>query len=891
MIEKDFALSLSIVIPVYNKESSLEFCIQSLEKQSLSHSEFEAILVDDGSTDKSLKLCHELQRKYQFVKVLHQENGGVSSARNAGMAQAHGRYIMFLDADDYIAPSTAKSIVECFDRIADQVDVVTYPLRYLSPQTGVKRSHRREEWLKEEGVYSLEDHPFIAQTTMNVCVKNKGKDGIRFDPDLKMGEDQLFILKNLAAKAAIGYAPKAEYVYIKDGSNSSRVGNNPLYAYNDMMKLYCEYLEIGSGDSRLREYVYQTILYNIDWRLRSDLLFPTYCEGEERKREEGRLAAVMDAIPSRSYCNSPYLSEYHKAFLFKRYGLSGSAPAIEYDGIITRLTLADGEVWETNSPKILLSRALEKRDKIFFSGRIMGPTLLFEQEPSLWLCSDDGKVELSLGACSYDYCQAKVKTAKGYGISFDLSLVSGKMKNVRFVLDIPGRGCISVSVEDALRRHNAYVSNSKTTLMFRHYKVSLVEDMLKVSRRSAMGSFAMLMDRVRYKRSAIAKRIAVKIYQFRKRGKEIWLYADLPTSPNEGNALTQFIHDAKLDDGVERYYVTNFEDELVKKHTGLKGRTLACESREHVCCALTAKVVLASYLESFTFRPVSQNTFDGLGDLVGDQELIYLQHGILHAHMPWYFSYDRILFDKIVVSTQFEIENLTKNYCFPEEALIPFGMPRFDQLDASPKRHLNKIAFIPSWRGYLVAGKASERIELDDAFLKSKYFRETAKFIMLLQDSKVLEDCGYTMDLKLHPNFQCYAKLFELKEGAISLASSSFDEGDYSIVVTDFSSYVYDFVYLGCKVMYFVPDYREYQAGLNQYSKLDLPFEEGFGPLCITAEEAVSKLSMLIGRDSCSDFDCIGENKFFLRREEDSCKRLYLHCRKAHVSNEDSITF
>lgn len=871
--------AISIIVPVYNKISSLRSCVESLDRQTISHGEMEVILVDDGSTDGSSELCDRLQRDYSFITVIHKENGGVSSARNAGMDGAKGRYIMFVDADDAISSSTAKALVDCFDSICDKVDVVTYPLRYLNPQTGSKRPHKREEWLKDKGVYDLEHYPYVVQTTMNVCVKNRGVDNILFDRDLKMGEDQLFILKNIAAKAAIGFVPEAEYTYVKDGSNSSRVGNNPLFAFDDMMKLYGEYLRIGNEDPRLREYTLQTILYNVDWRLRSDLLFPAFCDGEERERQEGRLSRVMRAIPFQSFCNSPYLSEYHKAFLFKRYGFLGNDAKIEYGEHAAYVASRDGFAWETTLPKVMLSRVLEKGGKLFFSGRLMGPTLLFEGKPSLTLRKGSKVIGLPLGPCSFDYCEAKVKTAKGYGVSFDSALPGKGSEKLEFVLSVPGHESFAVAAESALRRHNAFVSSDRHTLYFRHFKVMLGDRGIVVSRRSLLDSLSAFADRLLSDRAAIAKRAAVKLFKWRNRGKEIWLYADLPSSANEGNALTQFIHDVKQDDEIARYYVTDHGDELTKRHPELEGRILTCESHEHVCCALSAKVVLASYLENFTFRPVSQKTYDGLGDLVDEQELIYLQHGILHAHMPWYFSYDRILFDKIVVSTQFEIENLTKNYCFPGSALIPCGMPRFDELDSSPKRHLKKIAFIPSWRGYLLAGKASERIELDDSFLKSRYFTETAKFIRLVQESGVLREHGYTMELKLHPNFQCYAKLFELEDGVVSLAPSSIDEGDYSIVVTDFSSYVYDFVYVGCQVMYFVPDYVEFKAGLNQYSELDLPFDKGFGPLCISAEEAVEKLVSLVERIDVGGSASVSCKEFFLSHEKDRCENLYRFCR------------
>lgn len=870
---------ISVIIPVYNREESLAHCIDSLAKQTIAHDRMEAILVDDGSTDRSLDLCFKLKQQYSFLKIVHQENGGVSSARNMGIAHAKGKYIMFLDADDSISPPTMQSIVDCFDVVGNQVDLVTYPLRYMNRQTGSKRAHKREEWLKQEGVYALSDYPYIAQTTMNVCVKNRGENNILFDPKLKMGEDQLYILKNIAGKSAIGFTPKAEYEYIKNGSNSSRVGNNPLFAFDDMMTLYGEYLRIGENDSRLTEYARQTVLYNIDWRLRSNLLFPSYCEGEERKRQDSRLFEILRAIPSSSFFQSPYLSDYHKTYLLSLIGLIDKATRVSYGKQSVFMRLSDGATWETSLPRVLISNILEKDGGLVVSGRVMGPTLLLENKPTLKLISEGCEKELSLGRASYDYCDAKIRTAKGYSFSFCLPYVEMKRKEYRFELSIPGKQTIHAKVEFALLRHNAYVLNGGRQLFFRHSVAKLSDDYFLVSKRTLLDSIHAFADRMVNKRSSVAKRAAVKLFRLRERA-EVWLYVDLPTSDDEGNALKQLLHDIAQEDGVNRYYVSNFGKMLTARYPQLKGCVIPCESGAHACYALTAKVILASYLESFAYRPVSQKTFDGIGDLVGDQLLVYLQHGVQHAHMPWRFSFDRLLFDKIVVSTYYEVGNLIRNYCFPEHSIIRSGMPRFDDLDSSPKRHLKKIAFIPSWRSYLLAGKASDRIELDDSFARSSFFTGIQRFFHLLRESQVLERHGYKMDVKLHPNFQCYAKMFDLNDGgSISFAPTHFDEGDYSIVITDFSSYLYDFVYIGCEVLFFVPDYLEFKAGLNHYSSLDLPLEENFGPLCLSAEKALSELEHILERDRASERKIVRPGRFFLGREGERRESLYMYCR------------
>ncbi|EGO6689884.1 glycosyltransferase, partial [Enterococcus faecalis] len=92
---------ISIIVPVYNVEKYLEKCVRSILAQTFT--DFELILVDDGSPDSSGAMCDQFAEQDQRVKVIHKENGGLSDARNAGIEIATGEYLGFVDSDDYIA--------------------------------------------------------------------------------------------------------------------------------------------------------------------------------------------------------------------------------------------------------------------------------------------------------------------------------------------------------------------------------------------------------------------------------------------------------------------------------------------------------------------------------------------------------------------------------------------------------------------------------------------------------------------------------------------------------------------------------------------------------------------------------------------------------------------
>jgi len=98
----------SIILPIYNVGKYLERCIQSVLLQDFR--DYEMILVDDGSTDESAELCDRYEEKYEFIHTIHKENGGLSSARNAGMELASGQYIWWVDSDDWIEEGALKAL-------------------------------------------------------------------------------------------------------------------------------------------------------------------------------------------------------------------------------------------------------------------------------------------------------------------------------------------------------------------------------------------------------------------------------------------------------------------------------------------------------------------------------------------------------------------------------------------------------------------------------------------------------------------------------------------------------------------------------------------------------------------------------------------------------------
>ena len=118
---------LTVVIPVYNVERYLKRCIESVLAQEWK--DYEILLVDDGSTDHSPQICDDYVKAYDFISVIHKENGGLSEARNTGISHAKGEYVYFPDSDDWIEPDTFIALAEALE--SQEFDIISFNREFV----------------------------------------------------------------------------------------------------------------------------------------------------------------------------------------------------------------------------------------------------------------------------------------------------------------------------------------------------------------------------------------------------------------------------------------------------------------------------------------------------------------------------------------------------------------------------------------------------------------------------------------------------------------------------------------------------------------------------------------------------------------------------------------
>ncbi len=257
MTERD---KVSVIIPMYNSEQFIRPCVQSASRQS--YGNLEILIIDDGSTDHSLEICQELKAADDRIRILCQENRGVSSARNTGLNHAGGEYVFFLDSDDCLHPLLIEEgIRQAKTHDADLV--VCHSLRQKSRQLEKRMSDlsvtdERPVWQIVEGE-ELEEwfhmKNMLTLSRVGGLMSRATIGTLRFDETLPCGEDALFMYHLISRQVRMAYSGQGWYYYRTNQESITHslsvTGDQSFYRYAQIIR-DCEY---GKGNLR----------YAIEW--------------------------------------------------------------------------------------------------------------------------------------------------------------------------------------------------------------------------------------------------------------------------------------------------------------------------------------------------------------------------------------------------------------------------------------------------------------------------------------------------------------------------------------------------------------------------------------------------------------------------------------------------
>lgn len=297
---------VSIIVPVYNVEKYLRECIESILAQT--YKTYELILVDDGSPDLCPIICDEYARIDKRIKVIHKENGGISSARNLGLKEANGDYILFVDSDDYIEKNMLFNLVN----IASATNADIVQCNYIR----TKRGYKFENIDNSRYKYSMEDNTDAIKSLItwegktdsivwNKLYKRSVIGNVLFDEMLCMNEDTMFNLIVYQVAKVIVILNAVSYAYVIN-ENSIITKGLTLDKFVSSVKVY-RYAKKLFEDCGEGEKWFYNGLFN--WMIRLD----SECKNNKEELEK----SVIDVIKEeKKYIwSSKYISLHVKMLL------------------------------------------------------------------------------------------------------------------------------------------------------------------------------------------------------------------------------------------------------------------------------------------------------------------------------------------------------------------------------------------------------------------------------------------------------------------------------------------------------------------------------------------------------------------------------------------------
>lgn len=236
---------ISVIIPVYNVEQFVERSIKSICKQTLQ--DIEIIIVDDGSTDDSLKKCRKMARKDPRILLIESRHLGVSVAKNLGLDSANGKYVSFIDSDDWIDEDMLQYLYERAESMHAAIATCELVKEYPEGRTVEEGSHREytADWVQviNEINFGGEFTPYL----VNKLFRAELLEGIRFQPGASIGEDYGFLMKVMLKHPITVRGGECKYHYVQRSSsvsytgysNTRRVYHNRIN-YKNTYKMLCE---------------------------------------------------------------------------------------------------------------------------------------------------------------------------------------------------------------------------------------------------------------------------------------------------------------------------------------------------------------------------------------------------------------------------------------------------------------------------------------------------------------------------------------------------------------------------------------------------------------------------------------------------------------------------
>lgn len=920
-IEKYYSAVFSVIIAVYNTELFIAEAIESVlaqntasiaaaianDKNTVYGSIYELILVDDGSTDSSGEICDRYAARYPQIKVIHKENGGVSSARNLGIENAGGKYLNFLDSDDKFSDNVLSECFAFFEKHYDEVNIVSIPIKLFEARSG-------DHWLNYKfangsRVIDLEeenDKPILSSSSSvfkNDAIK---KYNVKFDSNLLTGEDCKFIYTLIfSSEKRVGVVDTCNYWYRKrsvgepSALDTNRENRNHYIEY--MTELLDWYI-ICSNEVHgcIPPYVQYAIAQFLQWRFKEDVngeTAKTLLTDEEYEDYKLHIAKLLKYVSADIIMQQRKIYREHKMFMLKlKYQCEPQKYFINNDVAY----YYDGQLVSVASTCYIKFSFLEIKNGTL---RIEGFNMSFEREQDFYICINGEFIQQSKTDRNMDVYSLSepIFFSFSFNFSYTLDPEIGEY-NIDFYEKIDEHFVRKTDIryEKFARLSKTY---SKSYFVDENWITRAEGNSLKIrniigscespvnSLVNAMGYEKEFIEEISqskaYKLNAVKKAVElrklimpIKYFYKHTAKKKIWLISDrVNMAGDNGEALFLYLSQIK-DPDVDLYFVIGDQCPDFERMNQY-GKVVVRNSDEYKTLHLLADCIISSHADEYVIDPfyVSSAT-DIFRDIVFDPKYVFLQHGVIKDDLSgWLNRYNKNITGFITAAKPEYQSILDCDYFYSPKEVWLTGLPRHDRLYNDPKRY---ITIMPTWRKYLSQfGSADHETSIAcDNFKNSEFYKF---YNALINNERLLsaaEEYNYTVCFMPHPNLMGSMESFDHDDRVTFFGFDKpyreiFAESD--LVMTDYSSSVMDFAYLRKPIVYCQFDREEFFAGDHVYVEGYFDYEaDGFGEVTYDLNSIVDIMIDYM-KNNCKPKPVYTEraDKFFAFNDKNNCERVY----------------